>query len=65
MARVLVEKGVKGKDELTRRQSALISNANLAKRLDDVLPEHSVRALCLLTHATLRKEGSSAGVPLA
>ena len=29
MAKVLVENGVKGKDDLTRRQSALISNANL------------------------------------
>ena len=45
VARVLVEKGVKGKDDLTRRQSALISNANLAKRLDDVLPEHMQRLL--------------------
>ena len=39
VAKVLVAKGVKGKDNLTRRHSALVSNANLAKQLDDVLPD--------------------------
>ena len=45
VAKVLVARGVKGKDNLTRRHSALVSNANLAKRLDDVLPEHMRRLL--------------------
>ena len=45
VAKVLVARGVKGKDNLTRRHSALVSNANLAKRWDDVHPEHMRRLL--------------------
>ena len=40
VAKVPEAMGVKGKDNLTWRHSALVCNANLAKRMDGVLPEH-------------------------
>ena len=45
VAEVLLKNGVKGRDNLTRRHSALISNANLASRLDCLLPAHMQRLL--------------------
>ena len=45
VAEVLLKNGVQGRDNLTRRHSALTSNANLASRLDCLLPEHMQRLL--------------------
>ena len=40
VAEVLVANGVRGRDDLTHRHSMLVSNANLARRIMEVLPEH-------------------------
>ena len=40
VAEVLVANGVRGRDDLTRRHSTLVSNANLVRRVMEVLPEH-------------------------
>ena len=40
VAEVLVANGVRGRDDLTRRLSTLVSNANMARRIMEILPEH-------------------------
>ena len=40
VAEVLVANGIRGRDDLTRRHSMLVSNANLARRIMEILPEH-------------------------
>ena len=45
VAKVVEAKSVKGKDNLTRRYGALASNADLAKRMVEVLPEHVLALL--------------------
>ena len=45
MAAVLNSHGVIGKDNLTRRYGALLSNANLMLRMDEILPQHILKLL--------------------
>ena len=45
VADVLVAHGVHGKEDLTRRHSALVSNANMARRMTEILPDHLVALL--------------------
>ena len=45
MAAVLNSHGVLGKDNLTRRYGALLSNANLMLRMDEILPQHVLKLL--------------------
>ena len=45
VADVLVAHGVHGKEDLTRRHSALVSNANMARRMREILPDHLVALL--------------------
>ena len=40
VAEVLVANSVRGRDDLTRRLSTLVSNANMARRIMEILPEH-------------------------
>ena len=45
VANVLVAHGVHGKEDLTRRHSAIVSNANMARRMREILPDHLVALL--------------------
>ena len=45
VADVLVAHGVHGKEDLTRRHSAIVSNANMARRMREILPDHLVALL--------------------
>ena len=45
VAEVLVAHGVQGREDLTRRHSALVSNANMARRITEILPDHLIALL--------------------